>query len=149
MTRDEYIREVQRVLNTATEHAASQLKHVLPLVPPRAKRMTIDVFVDQDGEGFLSVRVGLDGPDLYVLQRAITHHAVLFDTQMTELGLEPPLPLMNAGVEDFSVQDTLTDCGANWIASIWKTIDTSTTRLPVTVQSPEGYGTITPIQLKA
>jgi hypothetical protein len=135
-------------LEAHTDNAASQLIQALALVPPQAKRITIDIFVDQDGEGFLTIRVGLDGPDLFVLQRAIARHAELFDTRTTESGLEPPLPLMNAGGEDFSVQDALTDCGANWVASIWKTLDHSRTRLPVTVQSPEGYGTVTPMQLK-
>ena|SRR5579872_6377502 len=84
MDRDEYVRAVQSVLEAHRQQAASQLIAALALVPPKAKRITLDIFIDQDGEGFLDVRVGLEGPDLFVLARAIEDHADLFVTKMTE-----------------------------------------------------------------
>lgn len=146
MTRDKYIKEVGTVLEAHRPHAATELAAALALVPPKAKRITLDIFVDQDGEGFLDVRVGLDGPDLHVLGKAIEPHAQLFETRMTEDGLTPPLPLMDPFGEEFSVHDTLTDCAASWIASLWRQLSPSV-GLPVVVQSPEGYGSITPIKL--
>lgn len=146
MTRDEYIKEVSAVLEAHREQAAAKLLAALALVPPKAVQITLDVTVDQGGEGFLSVRVGLDGPDLYVLGKAIAPHAQLFNTRMTESGLTPPLPLMDAFGEEFSVHDALTDCAASWIASIWTRLSPRV-GLPVFVQSPEGYGTSTPIKL--
>jgi len=149
MTQDEYVRNVDTVLNAHADRARLRLTQALSVVPPQARRITIDIFVDQGGEGFLTVRVGLDGPDLYVLQRVIAEHAELFTTRMTPTGLEPPLPLMNGDEEAFSVHDTLTDCAARWVASLWNQIERHETRLPVSIESPEEYGTVTPMRLIA
>ncbi|HTV54876.1 MAG TPA: DUF6389 family protein, partial [Terriglobia bacterium] len=71
MTRDEYARQVERILEAHQESAKAKLVDALALIPAEATRMTFEIFVDQDGEGFLDVRVGLDGPGLYGLNRAI------------------------------------------------------------------------------
>ena len=147
MTADEYVREVTAVLNAHSERAAGKLNAALACIPSPATRVTIDIHVDQDGEGFLTVRVGMDGPDLYVLNKAIEPHADLFRTTMSANGLEPPLPLMEPDTEEFSVPHVLTDCAANWIRTLWQS-NRLTARLPVTINSPEGYGATLPMQLQ-
>ena len=149
MTRDEYIQQVEGVLSKHTGQAATRLAAALALVPPKARKVEIEIFVDQDGEGLLDVRVSLDGPDLFVLKRAIASHADLFGTRMTPGGLDPALPLMEARRETFSVHDALTDCAAAWVASVWRQTDRGSFRLPVTVVSHDGYGTATPLHLNA
>ena len=148
MNKDEYVREVTRVLAAHIEPAAKKLTALLQLVPEKAKQITIDLYVYQGSEGFLDVRVGLDGPDLNVLNRAISSHADLFNTTMTEHGMSPPLPLMDCDSEDFSVQDTLTDCGARWVSAVWVKVDHTACHFPVIVTSPEGYGELPPLQLQ-
>jgi hypothetical protein len=148
MTRDEYIREVGRILEGHHESAKSQLIAALALIPPAANRIAFDIFVDQDGEGFLDVRLGVDGPGLYGLNQAIAPHAELFATRMTQDGLDPALPLMNPGEEAFSVHDALTDCAAAWVVKLWNQVDHRGINVPVDVISSEGYGTTTPIGLK-
>ncbi len=59
MTRDEYIQQVEAVLNEHTAQAASRLSAALALVPPRTQEAEIEIFVDEDGEGFLNVQLGL------------------------------------------------------------------------------------------
>src|SRR6516162_1937077 len=108
MTREEYARQVDRILEAHQEGAKAQLMAALALIPAEAKRITFEIFVDQDGEGFLDVRLGLDGPGLYGLNQAIAQHAELFGTRMTEDGLDPALPLMSPSEEAFSVHDALT-----------------------------------------
>jgi hypothetical protein len=147
MTREEYIQQVEAVLTEYTERGARQLEAALALVPPKARKVEIEIFVDQDGEGFLDVRVGLEGPDLYILNRAIDSHAELFGTIMTEDGLDPALPLMEPEGETFSVHDTLTDCAASWIRSVWKQTDRKNFRPPITVVSHDQHGTTTPFDL--
>jgi hypothetical protein len=129
MMRDEYIQQVQDVLSGHSEQAAARLTAALTLVSENARKVLIEIFVDQDGEGFLDVRVSLDGPDLFALNRAIASHAVLFGIRMTESGLDPALPLMEPGGESFSVQDALVDCAASWIASVWRQTVLGTFRL--------------------
>jgi hypothetical protein len=147
MTRDEYINQVEAVLIGYTEQAAKRLEAVFPRVPAEARKIEIEIFVDQGGEGFLDVQVSLDGPDLFVLNRPIASHARLFGTRMTDAGLEPPLPLMSGSDDPFSVQDTLTDCAAAWLATVWRQTDTRAVKLPVTVGSHDEYGSITPFDL--
>src|SRR5258708_7724170 len=140
MTRDDYIQKVEGVLNEHTQRAASQLAAALALVPPKTRKVLIEIFVDQDGEGFLTVRVTLEGPDLFVLNRAIAAHAELFGTRMTQSGLDPALPLMEPGSEAFSVHDALADCASAWVASVWRQAGRETFGLPVTIISHDGYG---------
>ena len=95
----------------------------------------------------MAAQLSLDGPDLYVLNRAVRQHAELFETRMTENGLEPPLPLLDPFNEKFSVHDALTDCAAEWISGVWKQLDTFGLTIPVFVCSHDEYGTNLPIQL--
>ena len=147
MTRDDYIHRVEAVLSEHTAQAAHRLSEALARVPSTAQKAEIQLFVDQDGEGFLDVRVSLVGPDLFVLNRAIASHAELFGTRMSEGGFVPALPLMEPGGESFSVHDALTDCAAAWVATAWEQADCAGFRLPIVVVSPEGYGTTTPFHL--
>ena len=147
MTRDDYIRQVGAVLNEHTARVASRFGAALARVPPSAQKAEIEIFVDQDGEGFLGVRVALVGPDLFALNRAIAEHADLFTTRMTESGLDPALPLMAPRGESFSVHDTLTDCAASWVSTVWTQTEHSVFRLPICVVSHDGYGTSTPFDL--
>ncbi len=148
MQRDEYIDSVRSTLRNANDGARAKLVAAIPLVPSNAREITIEIFVDQDGEGFLDIQLSLDGPDLYVLNQAISSYAGLFVTKMTETGLDPPLPLMDPFNESFSVGDVLTDCAAEWIESVWKSIDSSAVQIPVVVRSHDDYGTTAPIQLR-
>lgn len=147
MTENDYIDAVNSVLAEYSEGAIRRIRETITVLPQKATRMTFDVFVDQDGEGFLDVRIGLDGPDLFVLNKAISAHADLFKTRMTESGLNPPLPQMDSQEEAFSVQHTLTDCAAKWIATIWKEHGLDSP-IPVEITSPEGYGTVFPMVLR-
>ena len=148
MTRDDYIRQVEAVLDAHAEDAAARLRAALRQVPSTAGAITIGIFVDQGGEGLLDVVVGLDGPDLHVLQRAIVAHATLFDTRLTAAGLAPPLPLMDPADAGFEVADALTDCATRWIATLWARVRPHGCALPVSVVSHDGHGRIPPLRLQ-
>jgi len=148
MERDEYVETVKGVLEGATGSAKGKLVVAIPLIPTVTKAITLEIFVDQDGEGFLDVQLSLDGPDLHVLNQNISDCATLFETKVTQDGLEPPLPLMDSFNEKFSVHDALTDCAGEWISTVWKQIDSSDLKTPVFVRSHDGYGTNLPIRLK-
>jgi hypothetical protein len=147
MTKSEYVRAVEQVLEAHTTMAVSRLVAALANVPKKAERVTIEIFMDQDGEGFLDIRVVLDGPDWYVLQKAIASHADIFSTKMTENGLDPNLPLMCPGGESFSVHDALSDTAAAWIAKVWAMTGQQDFHLPVVAVTHDDYGTMTPLQL--
>lgn len=147
MTESEYTAEVRSILDAHTAQARSQLAKLLGLLPDTAKAIVLTIFVDQDGEGFLTVRVALDGPNLHVINKAIEDCALLFDTKMVDGELVPPMPLMDPFDEDFSVHDALTDCAADWLTDVWDGVDQSAIRIPVTIVSHDDYGSRTPIKL--
>lgn len=148
MTEDEYVACVRDILSLHTKHAVEKVHSLLPHVPPQATEMHIQISVDQGVEGFLTVSVGLIGPDLYVLNKGIRPYRVLFDTIMLEDRLEPDLPLMDIHEDTFSVGDVLTDCGAAWAAKVWEQAETTACQIPVLVTSPEEYGTSVPMKLQ-
>ena len=146
MQEQEYIQAVSSVLARHTERAVAQLRLGLDALPGKARAVTIHVMVDQGTEGFLTVRLGVDGPDLYVLNKAIAPYASLFSTVMTETGLSPDLPLMEG--DEFDVGDVLTDCAARWVREVWQQAGHAANGLPVAVISPEGYGQSLPVFLQ-
>ena len=73
--------------------ALERIRALLAALPEAAREIHVVVFPDQDGEGAFSVHVSLDGPDLYVLNRAIEPHRTLFEVIHGEEGFEPDLPM--------------------------------------------------------
>ncbi len=147
MTESEYTTEVRSILDQHSDDARSQLTKLLGLVPDTASAIELTIFIDQDGEGFLTVRIALDGPDLYVINKAIEDCALLFDTKMVDGELVPPMPLMDPFDEDFSVHDALTDCAADWLITVWNGVDRHAIGIPVRIISHDDYGSRTPIEL--
>ncbi|WP_222937177.1 DUF6389 family protein [Pseudoxanthomonas mexicana] len=147
MDEEHYCREVRAVLDSRIDQIASRLQITLQTLPAKAKEVIIGVHVDQDGEGFLTARVHLAGPDLYVLNRSIAETAELFGTVMTATGFEPPLPVMSPGEDAFSVSDALADCAIQWFESRWSSLGVVEVSVPVSVASMDGYGSIGAVRL--
>lgn len=147
MTAAEYKTEVRSILDAHTSEARSQLAKLPGLLPNTTKSIDLMISIDQDGEGFLTVRISLDGPDLHVVNKQIEDCAVLFDTVMGSEGLEPPLPLMDPFDEEFSVHDELADCAADWLVDVMQEVDCKSFGVPFTIVTEEGYGSRTPIKL--
>lgn len=149
MTESEYTTEVRSILDGHTDEARSKLAKLPGLLPDTARAIELTIFIDQDGEGFLTVSVALDGADLHVINKAIEDCALLFDTKVVDGEMVPPMPLMDPFDEDFSVHDALTDCAADWLITVWGGVDNHAIGIPVTIISHDGYGSRTPIELSA
>lgn len=148
MKQSEYIQAVSVVLDAFSEDVRKKIGDLGPRIPASTRNAEITIYVDDDGEGFLSVRVQLDGPDLYVLNKQIRDYAELFATRMVDTEMVPPLPLMEPDAYEFSVQHTLADCAADWLAGIWKKVDSDLFKIPVSIVAHDDYGTRTPIILR-
>lgn len=148
MNQSEYRDAVVAVLEDHRARVSRQLEIVASRIPPRTKKAIIAVYVDQDGEGFLDIRVHLDGPDLYVLQKSIADCASLFETKIIDAAMVPALPMMDASACDFSVQDTLADCAFAWVEDLWRSVDPTIFSVPVAIEISDGYGTKPPKILK-
>ena len=149
MDESEYVAEVMDVLDQHVDQARAQLAKLAGLVPATAKSMEIVIFIDQDGEGFLDVRVSLEGPDLYVLNKVIEEAAVLFETRLVNGEMVPPLPLVDPDEDELPVQDILTDCAADWLRMVWEGADHGGIRIPVVIVSHDGHGTKVPVLLRS
>jgi len=147
MDQEHYCREVRSVLDSYADQIASRLQATFQSLPQETREITIGVHVDQDGEGFLAVRVHLAGPDLYVLNQSVSKTAELFGTVMNADGLEPPLPLMSPGEDPFSVSDALADCAIQWLHSCWSSLGVPVISAPIFIASMDGYGSIGLVQL--
>lgn len=145
MTEAEYVDQLQAVLSQHSTAAAARIANLLKAIPAEAKQLDLEIFPGQDEDGFFTIRASLDGPDLYVLNKAIADQADFFDVRYTDFGVEPPIPLVNA--PGFPVNDVLVDCAAAWLQGVWESLGSVECRVPVWIVAHDDYGTLTPIDL--
>ncbi|MEN4920908.1 DUF6389 family protein [Achromobacter spanius] len=143
MTKQDYQDALRRVLDAHTEAALRKLAGVFPRLPEKAREIQFGIFPDQGGEGTFSVVIGLDGPDLYVLNKAIDEHRGLFDVVHGENGVSPAVPLFSREPA-FCVQDAIADVAADWIEALWELGGRGVSPLPALVYADEDYGTRMP-----
>jgi len=89
------------------------------------------------------VVIGLEGPDLYVLNKAIEGYRDLFDVVHGEEGLEPPVPMFSSEPA-FCVQDAIADVAADWVQALWAQCGRLVSPLPAMVYAHDDYGTDLP-----
>lgn len=148
MTKQDYQDALRRVLDAHTEPALRKLAGLFPRLPEKAREIQFGIFPDQGGEGTFSVVIGLDGPDLYVLNKAIQEYRSLFDVVHGENGVSPPVPMF-AREPAFCVQDAIADVAADWIAAIWDLAGRGVSPLPALVYAHDDHGTDMPRLLPA
>jgi hypothetical protein len=146
MTEDEFIAELSTALANHSETARDQLRHLLALLPERTTRLDLQVFPSQGGDGFFTIYASVDGPDLFVINKAIRAHADLFDAKYTEHGIEP-FPIVDPFGVDYSVNDIVVDCAAQWLQKVWTSLGNVDCPVPVVITGHDDYGTVTPVEL--
>ncbi|WP_430332370.1 DUF6389 family protein [Rhodococcus sp. ACT016] len=145
MDRAEYLSELEAVLGRYTATAAEKISAILAACPAEATELCFDVFPDQDGEGTFDVWARLEGPDSFVLNKAVDEHRHLFGVVYTEDGLEPDVPLWPSSDTPFCVQDAVVDAAATWLTELWSRVGEAHSTLPWLVEGEDGYGTVTPL----
>ncbi|TWT67589.1 DUF6389 family protein [Allorhodopirellula solitaria] len=147
MSESEFIAELTVVLDGQSDTARAQIPLLLASLPEPATRLDLQVFPAQDGDGFFTVRASVDGPNLYVINKAIDTYADLFDAKYTENGVQPPIPIVDCFDVDYPVNDIVVDCAANWLRTVWQSLGNIECRVPVVIVGNDGYGTVTPVEL--
>lgn len=148
MTKKEYVDDVTRVLSRWSEDTKKKIEFLAERIPANARKAEITIFLDQDGEGSLNISMALEGPDLYVLNKAIQEHAVVFETKHGQGGFSSGLPMMEPDGDDFSVNHVLADCAVRWLEGLWAKIDSASFKVPVWIVVHDDYGTLGPVELK-
>jgi len=148
MTQKEYSEKVRSVLFEHSTVSRERLLSCLSKVPSKAESGNIQIFVDQDGEGFLDVRFYFEGPDWSSLQEGIREVADLFETKVIGGVVMPDMPLVDPFFnEEFSLHELLPRIAAEWIRSIWLNPETISTSLPIAITVSDDVGSFTPIRL--
>ena len=143
MTKHDYQDALRRILDAHTSAALRTLASMYVRLPEKAREIQFGIFPDQGGEGTFSVVIGLEGPDLYVLNKAIEGYRDLFDVVHSEKGLEPPVPMFSSEPA-FCVQDAIADVAADWVESLWEQGGRLVSPVPAMVYAQDDYGTDLP-----
>lgn len=143
MTKHDYQDALRRILDAHTAAALRTLASMFARLPEKAREIQFGIFPDQGGEGTFSVVIGLEGPDLYVLNKAIEGYRDLFDVVYGETGLEPPVPMFSSEPA-FCVQDAIADVAADWVESLWEQGGRLVSPVPAMVYAQDDYGTDLP-----
>jgi len=141
MNKEDYSQSVQNILQNSSEDVINRLIYFLSIIPKKVNCVLIYIFIDQDGEGFLNIRCDVEGIDSYKWNSTVGQGAYLFETKMTETGLEPPLPLMNNEDEDFDIRDVLTDVAMDWLEKELSKINLETCEVGIKLVPTEDNGT--------
>ena len=147
MTESEFTSALRAVLDSHSVRVTSTMRQLLAALPAKAQSLNFEVFPSQDGEGDFSIRANLDGPDLYVLNKAINEYADLFVVRWTETGVDPPVPIVASTTTEFEVNDVVVDCAASWLRDVWESLGDVECSIPIRIVGHDDYGTSTPIDL--
>ena len=148
MNEDDYIAQLTAALAKQSDSLRSKIGPLLANLPEKAQRLDLVIFPGQDGEGDFTVRGSLDGPDLFVLNKAIDSYAELISVKHTPEGFDPDVPMVDPFDTEFEVNDVLTDCVAKWLSDLWEESGPHSVSIPVTIVGHDDYGQTTPIELK-
>ena len=147
MSEDEFIAELSASLERQSDNAREQIPRLIGSIPQTATRLDLQIFPAQDADGFFNIRASVDGPDLYVINKAIDAHADIFDAKYTEHGIEPRIPTVDPFDVEYEVNDIVVDCAAKWLQNVWTSLGRIDCSVPVVVVGHDDYGTTTPVEL--
>ena len=148
MNKDSYMNDLLACLDKNRETIKSKLQLAIQSIPEKTKAMHIGIFASQDGEGMFSIYINPEGPDLYVLQKALGDKADIYDPGFKDYGDELGVPYIERDEVDFDVNHTLALTVAIWLNEIWVEIEKPQGLIPFHVFAVEGsFSLIDSIQL--
>jgi hypothetical protein len=140
MTADEYKAVLKSVLQVHSQSALERLNTIKQSLPQKARQVMVGVHPGQSEEGFFDIVVHLDGPDLYVLNKAIAPYRFLFEVKCIDGQMQPDVPMFDPDEAVFSVNDAIVDTCMEWVEGLWQRLGGVV--LPAFVFGEEGYGTV-------
>jgi hypothetical protein len=135
MTREEFQRQLLNELNKHKSVIAEKIDRLIENIPEKAKTLDLQLFPSQDGDGMFSICASVDGPDLYVLNKAIKDYAYLFDPIHTQEGISPHIPTIGGIAVDFNVNDLVVDSVSHWLTSVWEKTYKAQLLIPVYIRA--------------
>lgn len=141
MNADDYRDALLTILRAHSGEALETLRALDAALPEKARAIEIGVHPSQDRDGLFTIMIHLDGPDLYVLNKAVDACRTLFDVRFGDAGRpEPDVPQFSLSGPSFEVNDVIVDTAFLWLEELWKIHGGGRRSLPVSAFGDDGYG---------
>lgn len=140
MSEAEYKAVLVSILRQHSLPALEKLRLVGLKLPEKTRMMMIRIHPGQSEEGFFDVHIHLDGPDLYVLNKAIAAYRSLFDVSCIDGRMIPDVPMFDTENAGFSVNDAIVDVCMDWVEELWS--QSEGIDVPAQMFGDEGYGSV-------
>lgn len=135
MTEDEYTKKLLESFDREKNSILSNINSFLQKIPEKAVRVNIIISSSQDGEGDFCIHGGLNGPDLYVLNKKVEDWTNILDIKHGVNGFEPDFPMVDPFSIDFYVNDVIEKVFIKWFDDNWDKIDDSQVNVAISIYS--------------
>lgn len=135
MTEEDYKKKLIEALDREKVSIILNLNSFLQKIPSEAVRVNIIISPSQDGEGDFCIHGGLNGPDLYVLNKEAEDWTNILDIKHGTNGFEPDFPMVDPFSVDFYVNDIIEKVFAKWLDDHWSEIDDSKVSVGISIYS--------------
>lgn len=98
-------------------------------------RINIIISTSQDGEGDFCIHGGLNGPNLYGLNKKVEDWTRILEITHGMNGFEPDFTMLDPFSIDFYANDVIGEVCTEWIINHWGQIDESKTNVAISVYS--------------
>lgn len=135
MSEEEYRKELINSLNREKKRIISNINSFLQKIPEEAIRVNIIISPSQDGEGDFYIHGGLNGPNLYLLNKKVENWTNIIDIKHGVNGFEPEVPMIDPFSSDFYANDIIEEVCTKWINDQWNDIDSSKVKVGISIYS--------------
>jgi len=127
----EYQSKLLGAMQSCNQSAIENIQGAIANWPVKATAFSFDTFIDQDAEGFVSVIITPDGPDSYVLCKAIEGFRDLFDVQVVDGKLNHALPLFDPDDVQFDIRTAVSETAFQWITFLIELVGKESFPVPI------------------
>lgn len=135
MTEEKYRQELKSSLDREKSRIISRLNAFLNKVPSEAVRINIIISPSQDGEGDFSIYGGLNGPNLYSLNKKVQDWTSILNIRNTPVGFQPSFPMVDPFNSSFYVNDVIEEVCIKWFQDHWEEIDEECVKVAISIYS--------------
>ena len=135
MTKENYIKELINALNREKSTILSNLNSFLQKIPHEAVRVNIIISTSQDGEGDFCIHGGLNGPDLYHLNKKVEDWTNILEIKKGTNGFKPDFPMVDPFSIDYYVNDLIEKEFIKWYDTNYSEIDDSKVNVGISIYS--------------
>jgi hypothetical protein len=140
LTEEEFARIYRSQLERHSEALIAEIKTMLSQpVHPDVSEIQVEVFPDQDGDGYASIEMYFEGRNKKVDrkdQSFFPGRSLSFAKYVDDL----PMTDMEAYEDSFSVTDLTVELVKQWFASCWEAAGGKIYQLPVSLEGHEDFG---------